>query len=380
MSGLDYQVYTIEKSGCSGSEGYTAKVHAFPSFKWEGSASLGYEQTDGTNNDDKDFGQKKKKSEFGLKVELNGNVGKKDWKFETGAKRDAERYMPGIQNTMRGLIYKLDDYYRKADTSKGLVRFTVTWPSISIGGNIELLEDKNDFSVDVGGEVFLKLDPLIKADIRTDILEWLISFTAMGPFLQKIKSKAADGVGSDNLNAKAIIAIDLIVTGEASANLNWKKSASEKWLSTSGDKAMEAKAGVTIGLEAKIQAEAKVFYVKITMGAELHVKGAENTSEGIGIFLTLYATTEKDKPAVGGKVKFTGAAIYYTYYAEIGKEDVVSDSGSNQKRTRNAGSVFGPKTSQEHKLKEDRMEKITEIFAADEWPKGGKAKTHLPDL
>jgi hypothetical protein len=100
----------------------------------------------------------------------------------------------------------------------------------------------------------------------------------------------------------------------------------------------------------------------------------------IGIFLSLYATTEKDKPAVGGKVQFTGAAIYYTYYAEIGKEDVISDNSSNQKRKRNSGSVFGPKTSQEHKLKEDRMEKLAEIFAADEWPKRGKSKTHLADL
>jgi hypothetical protein len=97
LRGLDYQVYNIEKSGCSGSEGNIAKVHAFPSFKWEGSASLGYDQTDGTNNDGKDFGQKKKKSEFGLKVGLKGNVGKKDWAFESTTKREAERYMPDIQ-------------------------------------------------------------------------------------------------------------------------------------------------------------------------------------------------------------------------------------------------------------------------------------------
>ena len=379
LSGLDYQVYTIEKSGCSGSEGYTAKVHAFPSFKWEGSASLGYEQTDGTNNDGKKFGQKEKKSEFGLKLELKGNVGKKDWAYETSTKRDAERYMPGIQNTMRGLIYKLDDY-RKADNGKGLVRFSVTWPSIAIGGNIELLEDKNDFSGDIGGEVYLKLDPLIKADIRTDILEWLISFTAIGPFLQKVKSKAADGVGSDNLNAKAVIAIDLVVTGEAAAELKWKKSASEKWLSTSGDKTLEAKAGVTFGLEAKVKAEAKIFYVKITMGAELHVKGAGNTSEGIGVFLALYATTEKDKPAVGGKVNFTGAAIYYTYYAEVGNEAVESDAYKKQNAQRGGNSNYGRASNREHKLKEDRMMKLTEIFAADEWPKGDKGSTNLPDL
>lgn len=380
LSGLKYQVYTIEKSGCNGNEGNIGKVHAFPTFKWDGSVSLGYQQPDATNNDGKEFGKKKKKSEWKLAVKLDGNVGKKNWSFEKNSSDEADRFLPEIQNSIRGLVYKLDDYYRKASEGKGLVKFTVDWPSISIGGNIELLENKQDFNVDIGGEVYINMSPLLKADVRMDLLEWLLLFTTpLGPFLQKIKTKAADdGIGTDNVNAKAVIAIELILTGDASTTLNWKKAAHEKWLDTSGDKTGEAKAGVTIGLEAKVRAEAKIFYVKITMGAELHVKGANNASEGIGVFLSLFATTEKDKPAIGGKVNFTGAAIYYTYYAEIGSDEVVSEQEKQQLNRRRGSNQFASKEAQkETKAKENRMEKLTEIFKADEWPKSSEKSIDL---
>ena len=382
LSGLDYQVYNIEKSGCNGNEGNIAKVHAFPTFKWDGNVSLGYEQPDATNDDGKDFGKKNKESSWKLSANINGNVGEKNWAFETSDKNEADRYFPSIQNSIRGLVYKLDDFYRKADSKKGLVRFNITWPSISLGGNIELKESSDNFDVDIGGEVYLNFAPLFKADVKMDLLEWLLLFTSpLGPFLQEIKTKAAsDGIGTKKLNAKAVIAIDLILSGEASTTLNWKKSANDKWLTTQGDKVSEATAGVTIGLEAKIKAEAKIFYVKITFGAELHIKGANNASQGIGIFFTIFATTEKDKPAIGGKIEFTGAAIYYTYYSEIGSEELQSDQAdANNTRTRGSGSkVASKKSNKETKAKENKMEKLTEVFPADYWPKNTPAKASSP--
>jgi len=382
INGLKYQVYTIEKSGCNGNEGNIAKIHAFPTFKWDGSVSLGYQQPDGTNDDGKNFGKKKKESEWKISAKLNGNVGDKNWAFETSDKKDAERYMPGLQNSIRGLVYKLDEFYRKADSSKGLVKFNMTWPSLSLGGNIELIEATDDFDVDIGGEIYFNFSPLIKADVKMDLLEWLLLFTTpLGPFLQEIKTKAAtDGIGSKNLNAKAVIAIDLILTGEASTTLNWKKSAKDKWLSTSGDKVSEATAGITIGLEAKIKAEAKIFYVKITFGAELHVKGAKNASQGIGVFFTLFATTEKDKPAIGGKVDFTGAAIYYTYYSEIGSDELQSDQAdpSNNRQRGKGGKFASKKSNKESKGRGNKMEKLTEIFKSDYWPKNKPLESNEP--
>ena len=260
---------------------------------------------------------------------------------------------------MADFVKRIDDIALNVDKNKGLVKFNLTWPSVSLGGDIELKENNNTHEVDIGGEISFKMDPLVKADVRTDLLEWLI--LAAGPyavFLKKIKTKAAQGIGTKNINAKAVIAIELVIVGEVKASLKWSKSAQDKWLTTEGDKSGAAEAGVTVGLEAKIRVETKIFYVVITMGAELHVKGAASTTEGIGIFASLYATTEKNKPAFGGSVKFTGAAIYYTYYAEVGSEEVDSDEEKDQSGGRR-NSKTGSKTKS--KFKEDRMEKLIEI-------------------
>ena len=377
LKGLKYQTYTVTNTGCNGVPLHTAKVQAFPSFKWGGDVSFGYAQSDGSTR--KNINNLTDKADWKLSAKLEGNIADKNWTFESSDKNEADQYFPKIQDTVSNFVNYINDVALNADKNKGLVKFDMTWPSVSLGGNIELKENNNTDEVSLGGEINFKMAPLVKADVRTDLLEWLI--LAAGPyavFLQKIKTKAAnDGIGTTNINAKAVIAIELIVVGEVKAALTWTKNAQDKWLTTEGDKAGEIGAGVTVGLEAKIKVETKIFYVKITMGSELHVKGATSTAEGIGIFTSLYATTEKDKPAFGGSVKFTGAAIYYTYYAEVGSKGTKSDDGKNEKGNRLRNARLGgdaTDSNADSKLKEDRMKKLVEIFKPNEWPKHG-AKT-----
>jgi len=385
LSGLKYQTYSIEKSGCNGSEGKIAKVHAFPTFKWGGNVEFGYYEKN--PNKEKDPNKLKETAELKLLAKINGNLSKKNWAFETSKSNDTNKYFPDIHEKVDGLVKRIDKFKtmknQDEDIDVGLVNLNIGWPNISIGGNIELKEATNDFDVDVGGDLSLAFSPLIKADLKTDILDWFVSLVGgpFGEFLRRVKIQAAKGIGTKKFNAKAILALEVIVNGSLSAELKWEKTAKEKWLSTVGNKTGSASLGLTIGLVGVIKGETQIFRVKITIGAEFHLKGARNSSEGIGGIVTLFATTAKDKPAIGGKFEFTGAALYYTYYAEVGSAEIeserTSDASSGRKKS-GLASQASQTSSSESKLKEDRLEKFHEFFAPFEIPRKNSIDKPIP--
>src|SRR5690625_7159927 len=120
---------------------------------------------------------------------------------------------------------------------------------------------------------------------------------------------------------------------------------------------------------AKIHADTCIFFVKVTIGGEVHLMGATSESEGIGGLLTLYATTDKGKPRVGGSTKFTGVAIYYAYDAEVSRKEQASDSKA-QGRSRD---LFNESPELEAKVNEKKLEKLVDILPASEWPKDRKS-------
>jgi len=389
LSGLKYQVYTIEKAGCNGNEGNVAKIHAFPTFKWGGNVEFGYIQKDGSK--EKNVNTAQEKSQLKLASKINGNVGSKDWAFETSNSKDTKDFFPKIFETVDGLVKRVDEFAAMsdpdakngADANIGLVKLNVGWPNISLGGNIELKEAADDFDVDVGGDISLSFAPLIKAELRTDILDWFVSITGgpFGEFLRRVKIQAAKGVGTKNFNAKAIVALEIVMSGSLSADLKWEKNAKEKWLSTAGDKTGSASLGLTIGLVGVIKGETQIFRVKVTIGAELHLKGAKSPADGIGGIVTLFSTTAKGKPALGGKFEFTGAALYYTYYAEVGSAEVEStnsatSSSGRRSSARTEAAVAPSKT--ETSFKEKELEKLHEFFAPFTIPSENKDNKSAP--
>ncbi len=382
LDGLDYQTYIIKNKGCSScNDRHEAKIHAFPTFKWGGSISFGYTEKDKDN------------AALKLAANINGNVGEKNWAFETSSSEQIDKYFPELHEKVDNIVKRLSEFKTMSnpdakteqDKEIGLIKFNVDWPSISLGGNIELKEASGNHEIDVGGDINFGFNPLLKADVRTDILDWFITGVGgpFGEFLRRVKIKAAKGVGTKTINAKAIVALEVVVSGGLSATLKWEKNAKEKWLSKKGDKTSETSASLNIGLEGKIQGETKIFRVKIVMGAELHLKGANSVGEGIGGTLTLFATTADNKPALGGSFKFTGAALYYTYYAEIGSAQI--ENNDTQETTRRRGSS-GARASAANdvqkntKLKEDRLKKLHQFFDPQEWPKNDKGNTPVTGI
>ena len=156
--------------------------------------------------------------------------------------------------------------------------------------------------------------------------------------------------------------VKLIAEGSIAAKCEWKKEVDDSWLSVEGDKTASASAKITFKLEAVAKAKAEAFCVKISIGAELHVAGAKSSAEGIGIETTLLATTEDNKPALGGNIRFTGMAIYFTSWAEAGiktAESAEDKFNNTTSRGKKMSSNISNKKSYDHKQV---------IFKESTWP------------
>ena len=160
--------------------------------------------------------------------------------------------------------------------------------------------------------------------------------------------------------------VKFIAEGSIAVKCEWKKEVDDSWLSLEGDKTASASAKITFKLEAVAKAKAEAFCVKISIGAEMHVAGAKSSAEGIGIETTLFATTEGNKPALGGNIRFTGMAIYFTSWAEAGIKTAESDNFVKKKRKRNA---VEEETASDITLTEKKQyDKSQVIFKESTWP------------
>ncbi len=387
MGGLKYNTYNVESSGCADVENHSATIHVFPTLKWNGSVEAGYSYPDGSSA--KSESNLQDKAEWSIKAGIKGNIGENSWDFSHSTSGAANDYFPKAKKFISSLVDSMDqvaeskskDFVEKHglsthkdDDKDGLFKFNVTWPTFSLGGGIELQEVKSSNHVDLGGEVALKLSPL-KLEVETDIIDWLCIIAGPhGKLIQKIRKAAKEGVGTEKVNAQAVVEALIKITGSIEGEFKWQKSANEKWLSTAGDKSAGAALGITIGLAAKAEARTRVFMVKVVAGVAIAVQGASNSGEGIGVIFSLLATTAEDKPALGGSVKFTGLAVYYTYYAEVSKNERESEALKDESIGRgddyDDASEDSPDSSP---LAKESKEKKVVIMDAAEWPKSNKS-------
>lgn len=373
LDALDHEIYTIKSNGCADMEPCEAKVHAFSTFKWGGSVSAGYKDQDG-------------KQSWGFEGRLKGEIGNRDWKIEAGIGRNTDDFFPNIRSVIDDMLERLREITSARVKAIGgltsentafdpeeITKSSITWPQVSLGGNVELQEIANSHSVGFGGELFLKMDPLIKADLKIDIIDWLvIKKTPHRKFFRTVRDRVREGVGTNNVNASADLVVELSIEGGLEADLKWERAAGKRWRGEDSDKSAEMSTSLLIGLRGSVEVTARMFYVKAKAGVEIKLQGARKDSEGIGAVMNFWATTANDKPRLGGRVDFTGAAIYYAYYAELGSSetdtgDVSTAVKSGRDRRAQMKDQTQPKKSAE--INERVMSKLVDIFKPNHWPK-----------
>jgi hypothetical protein len=365
VDGIPYETYNIESEGCSGTTKHKALVQAFSTFKWEGEVSIAYAQKK-SGKEYTRLADLSDEREWILNSKLAGNMGVKNWNYETTNKSDISKYFPSIQDSVIDTISSLENYahqVQKLSPVKDLMQFDITWPKVKLGGNIELKESVKCHNVGVGGEIYLGFDPLFKMAVKMDLFDALITYYGMS-ILLKFKKMAAEGE-----NHNIVLKAELYLQGEIKADLKWSKGADDKWLSKAGDKSAEASVGITMGLNTEISGKTKVFYcLTIKAGIKVDVQGARNDKEGVGLIFSLVATTQAAQPALAGKITFTGLAIYYSYYGEAGLEDADSEktppAPANPPRRR-TGDEAG--STQSKSLVDNKSGKKKTLLNAKEW-------------
>jgi hypothetical protein len=358
--GLQYETYTVASQSCAGTDSHKAIIQAFPSFKWGGEISIGYGQASDTP----------KKREWITKGKISGNIGERTFTFDSEKKEAAQTYFPTLQKKLLDTLEQLQKFSSSDGAMGSLFKFDVNWPAISLGGAIELKESNKKYNVGLGGEIALNLNPLFGATVSVDIFDYLTLQTG-GPIFLKYKKMAEKGE-KHAVVLKAIIAIK----GSVSANLKWSKGVDDTWLSTAGEKSAQAALGVTIGLTAEISVKTKIFYVSVTAGAKFGIQGSRSNAEGIGIITTLTATTAENKPAIEGSIVFTGATIYYSYYAEVGVKEAKSEGNGKSPGRKNSEEGGKPKADSKEKIIASKESKI-EIFKYREWPNDSATNTPI---
>ncbi len=379
---MQYQTYRFTSSGCAGCESHSAIVHAFPTYKWSGKVGFGYRDKDG--KDSKDESSLAVKGGWFLDAGLTGNIHKNTWNFETKDQNQISDYFPALKGFVTDLVEKLDDIASKtaeaAADAGGLaiggdaLKFKVSWPKVTLGGGMSLEEVKGKNIVDLDGNVKLSMSPLLGLDIEADVIDWIMwNAGPHGELIRAVRNKIKEGIGTTEVNASADISVKLKMKGSVNVDFEWKKAAGDRWQITKGDGTGKTAMAVTVGLEGKAEATTRIFMVKIAIGITVGVMGANSSGEGIGVGFSLFATTKEDKPAIGGDVRFTGVAIYYTYYAEA--MVVESESREKQKQWTRTSKTGEKNASRDSKTKQKIENKYT-LLKACSWPKPASSETN----
>ncbi|WP_024462155.1 hypothetical protein [Marinimicrobium sp. LS-A18] len=369
---IDFNTYRFNSSGCSEIEQVEGIVHAFPTVKWEGGVKAGYKQT---STPETVMSNEAPKGEWAISGNISGQVNTHRWNLGSDKKLTVNDCFPEIRSMMDGVVERIGDYtnHKGRRQEANRTKVELTWPTVELKGGVELKEVEQSHDIGIAGSVSLNMAPLLKADVRVDVLNYLIKFA--GPhsvILEEIRERAHKGLKTEDIEASAIIGLDLLLNGEISGSLSWEKEAGRSWLAKDGVSATNRGAvSLTVGLDARIEAKAKIFFVEVKIGMAMALKSAGSESQGIGAVFELMSTVKDGKPAIGGSILFTGAALYYTYYAEVSKETVDSEGASDEDFS-SMGNPFDVEEKKTSKYEEKEMKKFRELLPEARFPKEKK--------
>lgn len=410
MSRFQPDTYYVYATTCEGQPdeemptGDMVVVDVFPNASWDGELTFSYsheKRTPDNKKDKKALSQPTHDSYFQLVHEfeqegifefggkLKAALGATDLSFELavtspGADRAKNRLTRGmfgmatsILNKMVFMLKWIEDFYS--------TKLDVKWPSIKVGGKLELVEVPDSGKVVTEGSWFVGLDPLIGASFTIDILDWLIraagAFSGgfIGPagavfaeYLIKIKQKAAKG----NRYAMVDIGIRLTVGGDVGGSLGYKVSQG-KW-ETDGAKA-KAEAGVEFKLEGVAKGESRICIIqsacfKAATGASVAMQSADGKSPSriSGTIKPIVRANREQFYSVDGSFVFNGLAVYYSLYAEMGVDgEEASWAEKADDRVKGKKTTAKPKGGAHQQLLGKKDEKLCAILEPWEWPMQG---------
>jgi hypothetical protein len=408
-------IYTVTTHGCKDITSNTAAVHCYPAMAWEGEIIAGR-----TAEIEKNFSFKydkdnqletaalppADKTSFTYGGEISVNINNRKFtpvKYSRSIEGDSNNFiLKKIEDTVSGLLDSIDlidTIGKKIGVTP--VKFTIKPPSIAIGGGMKAVEHPTSGVIDYEGSIYLKAKPLLSIEFEIDFFNILIIMAggataavggpAAAKFIIEMREKFKTGVGSSKsaFEAKGDFHAKLTIIGDVGGSLIWTSNPGEKIvieqgqeegaLDDSGKRStytkgeLVGKVGIT--LKAGAYAEGRLLKISVKAGISIGASGAKATTDPIGLFVTLAASSEENKPTLSGNVEFSGFQIYYIKFAEMSRKEGVNADDANSGKKK-AGGGFAKKTSVDPKL-EDAKTLYTVIKDRKLW-EFGEGETSAP--
>ena len=370
---LDPEIYELQAKNCDGKLKRKITIEVFPKIKWGGHVAFGYAEPKSFSksvNDRVGLDKITNQGRWTLEGNIELELGEYKYQYGMKAKEPEESYFPELKKTINQIVSFFSDIKNEIKSqSHGEEDLEIKWPNVKIEGNVQLAESKKTYKVGVEGNVSLTMKPLLSGEVKVDILKWIVRVASLdyGEFINKVREAAEKGLVTSQLEGKAVIGIYLITKGGVSGELAWKKSVDDAWLDTSGDKTATISANYGIRLEGKVEVKGKIFFVSFGMGATMSLEGSTAKYDTVGIVGEIKAEIKNGSPALGGSLIFTGAAIYYTYYAEVSVK-IIESKSHNKSSGRSRGGGDEESDEENAKAKKDEKYKLVTIFRERKWP------------
>ncbi|MBQ0791223.1 MAG: hypothetical protein KBT81_01675, partial [Oleispira antarctica] len=406
-------IYTVKTHGCKDITSNTASVHCYPSMWWKGEISAGRTAEKGQeysfeydeNNQLKTAAlPEKNKTSFTYGGEITVNVNNRQFtpvKYSRSIEGGSNNFiLKKIEDTVSGLIDSIgliDTIGKKIGVTP--VKFIIKPPSIAIGGKMKAVEHPTTGGIDYEGSIYLRAKPLLAVDITIDFLNILIIMAgaatagvggpAAAKFIIEMREKFKSGAGSEKSvgEIKGDFYATLTIKGSVGGSLIWTSNPGEKIVIEQGEEDSddldennkrvsytkgELKGKVGITLEAGAYVEGRLLKISVKAGIGIGVSGSKLITDPVGLFVTLAASSEDNKPTLSGNVEFSGMQIYYIKFAEMSRKEGVNaddgDSGRVRARTNESKS--------DHNLK-DAKTLYTVIESKKLW-EFGEGETSAP--
>lgn len=365
-SSIPHTAYTIYGTTCQATEdaamitGQSIRLHVYPGWSLSADAWLGYKHKKvdlpkgHLPNAPQLTYQLKKQATWELGGKVSGNIATRAFEQKWSSEGDgatatsdplSRKLFALTQGTLNNIANMLSSFAGLEST-----KFDIRWPKMTLGGSLKLAENKENGDVFPEGRFFFGAEPLLGAEVRVDILDWLIialgaglfppAGAALGRMLVRAKSRLKDGLtprrvlvdgqeGLQDVKLPADLKVDLGVVftmgGDVGGALGWVFDADGVH---PDDKKSKIQAGIDIKLEAYIKVELRVFIVKAAAGASVAMQSADGKSPSriSGSICQKPGRKPGAKSKNGtdfdltGQIEFNGLAIYYSLYLEISGE------------------------------------------------------------
>jgi uncharacterized Zn-binding protein involved in type VI secretion len=334
---VDRNYHTIKSYVCLGREkadanaGQWLQVQVFPEVEWKASMEIGYSHQNTKDAAGKpDAFHYDAQSTWTIGGSVEAKFGAMEAKYALEAKTLADSLpLFGSLLAKVGWAAKVFDAMSVFGAD---VKLTPRWPKWTFGGGLTLVEIPGKPTVGSEGSFKFGFAPLFGIEMQVSILDWLIRFAGglAGPpgailaqMLVQVRKRFAKGVGSAKSTFQASLDIDIALTvgGDLKGGFGLKFLQGKCEIDPS---ASLIDGGVDVKIEGRVIGKARVWRFETSGGGKIGAASPDALT-GSRFGARLVPKGGKDPMAMKGQIYFTGLAVYYLLYLEVGIAGAESD-------------------------------------------------------